>query len=265
MNDTNYLIIFVFIVTAIGLLLCFFQEKFIFINWKKLDRNYPYKFSNRFEEIFIKTDKDNQINALHFKLAQPKGVVLFCHGNKGNLTRWGNRVSYFLKYNYDVIVFDYRNYGKSTGKFNETAMYNDALVVYEYVKKRYNEEQIVVYGFSLGGTFATKIVAENKPKELILEAPFYNLKKALQYYSKLAPTFLLRYQFRSDLEISKATTPITVFHGNKDKTTYFKDSQKLLSLNDNPKNQFIEIEEGTHHNIREFEKYHQKLTEILER
>lgn len=243
----------------------FFQEKFIFINWKKLDRNYQYKFSNQFEEVFVKTDRDNEINGLHFKLPNPKGVVLFCHGNKGNLKRWGNRVDYFLKYNYEVFVFDYRNYGKSTGSFDEDGMYNDALSVYNHLKKEYKHKQIVVYGFSLGGTFATRIAAKNKPKELILEAPFYNLKKALQCYSKLAPTFLLRYKFRSDLDIPKVTSPITVFHGNEDKTTSFEGSKKLLKLNANPKNQFIAIDKGTHHNIRTFEKYHQKLKEILER
>ncbi|ARV16872.1 alpha/beta hydrolase [Polaribacter sp. SA4-12] len=243
----------------------FFQEKFIFINWKKLDRNYQYNFPNKFEEIFIKTDGNNEINALHFKLPNPKGVVLFCHGNKGNLTRWGNRVAYLLEYNYEVLVFDYRNYGKSTGNYNEEAMYNDALSTYNHLKKDFNEEKIVVYGFSLGGTFATRIASQNTPKELVLEAPFYNLKKALQCYSKIAPTFLLKYQFRTDNDITKVTAPITVFHGNNDSTTSYKGSKKLLELNSSTKNKYIKIDGGTHHNIRQFDIYKEKLKEILER
>jgi pimeloyl-ACP methyl ester carboxylesterase len=243
----------------------FFQEKFIFINWKKLDRNYQYTFPNKFEEVFIKTDINNEINALHFKLPNPKGVVLFCHGNKGNLTRWGNRVAYFLEYNYEVLVFDYRNYGKSTGDYNEEEMYNDALSTYKHLQKDFKEENIVVYGFSLGGTFATRIASQNNPKELVLEAPFYNLKKALQCYSKIAPTFLLKYHFRTDNDIIKVTAPITVFHGNNDSTTSYKGSKKLLELNSSTKNNHIEIDGGTHHNIREFPIYKEKLKEILER
>jgi hypothetical protein len=243
----------------------FFQEKFIFINWKKLDRNYQYQFSNNFEEVFIKTNDNTEINALHFKLPNPKGVILFCHGNKGNLTRWGNKVSYFLNYNYEVLVFDYRNYGKSTGDFNEDKMYNDGLFAYSYLKQRYKEENIVVYGFSLGGTFATRIASKNKPKELILEAPFYNLKRALQCYSKIAPTFLLRYKFRTDNDIPKVTSPITVFHGNDDRTTSFKQSKKLLELNRSTENKFVAIDGGTHHNITSFSIYKQKLKELLER
>ncbi|QVY63996.1 alpha/beta hydrolase [Polaribacter sp. Q13] len=242
-----------------------FQEKFIFLNGDQLDQNYPFKFTNKFKEIFIKTDKDTQINALHFQLPNPKGVVLFCHGNKGNLTKWGDRVAYFLDYNYEVLVYDYRNYGKSIGRYNETAMYNDGLSVYTHLKELFKEDEIVIYGFSIGGTFATKIASLNKPKELILEAPFYNFKKAAQYKSIFAPTFLLKYQFRSDKDISKVTCPITIFHGNKDSTTSYIQSRRLLELNASTQNKYIEIDGGTHHNLREFTIYKENLKEILER
>jgi len=260
-----YFLLLICVITVFSIALYLLQEKFIFINGKILDRNYKYSFSNKFDEIFIKTDGNNEINALHFKLSNPKGVVLFCHGNKGNLTKWGNRVSYLLEYNYEVLVFDYRNYGKSTGKYNEEQMYNDAISVYNYLKNHFKEENIVVYGFSLGGTFATRISTQNKPKELVLEAPFYNFKKAVQYIYKFAPTFLLKYQFNTDKDIDKVTAPITVFHGIVDCTTSYKDSKNLIALNLSTKNNFIEIEGGTHHNIREFPIYKEKLKEILER
>lgn len=253
------------IISVVFIVLYLFQEKFIFFNGDILAKNYQYKFTNQFEEVFIKTDGSNVINGLHFQLPNPKGVVLFCHGNKGNLTKWGDRVAYFLEYNYEVFVFDYRNYGKSTGAFNEAAMYKDVLVVYNQLKKSFKEKNIVVYGFSLGGTFATKIASLNTPKELILEAPFYNFKKAATYKFKVVPTFLLKYQFRSDKDISKITCPITLFHGNKDDTTSYKQSKNLLALNTSTRNKFVEIDGGTHHNLREFAIYKENLKEILER
>ncbi len=260
------IIISISFLLIIGLVLFyFFQEKLIFINWKKLDRKHPFKFSNKFEEVFIKTNDKNEINALHFKLPNPKGVILFCHGNKGNLIKWGDRVSYLLDYNYEVLVFDYRNYGKSTGNYNEDEMYNDALSVYNHLKKDFKEEKIVVYGFSLGGTFATRIASQNKPKELVLEAPFYNFKKAAQFKTKFVPTFLLKYHFRTNNDIAKVTAPITVFHGNEDSTTSCKGSKKLLALNTSNKNKHVQIDGGTHHNIREFSIYKEKLKEILNR
>ena len=265
MDFIFYLLLFFSLLLLSGLGLYFFQEKFIFINGKKLHKNKPYKFENKFEEVFIKTSKNNQINALHFKQIQPKGVVLFCHGNHGNLLKWGHRVAYLLEYNYDVLVFDYRNYGKSTGNFNEEEMYRDGLSVYDYVKKQFKEEHIVVYGYSLGATFATRIASQNTPKELVLEAPFYNLKQAVQFYSRVVPTFLLKYAFRTDKDITKVKAPITLFHGNEDKTTSFRQSKDLLKRTTSIQNQYIEINTGTHHNLRDFPVYKDKLKEILER
>jgi hypothetical protein len=65
-----------------------FQEHFIFVNSVKLAQNFEFKFSNNFEEFFLKTADGNFINAVHFKLKNPKGIVLFCHGNTGNLKDW---------------------------------------------------------------------------------------------------------------------------------------------------------------------------------
>ena len=265
MNWIFYFLLLIFVISALGSILYFFQESFIFINREKLEKNHQYHFPNKFKEIFIRANGENEINALHFELPNPKGIILFCHGNKGNLTRWGNRVSYLLEYNYEVLVFDYRNYGKSTGNFIEKDMYNDGLSVYNHLKNCFKEESIIVYGFSLGCTFATRIASENNPKELILEAPFYNFKKAAQYKSIFTPTFLLKYQFRTDKDIVDVNAPITIFHGDEDKTTCYKESKKLLVLKPSPKNRFIEIAGGTHHNIKGFAIYREKLKEILDR
>ena len=265
MNLIYFLLVFIAILLASGFVLYSFQEKFIFINGKKIQKNEPYQFANTFKEVFIKTSNNNEINALHFTLSNPKGIVLFCHGNKGNLSKWGHRVSYLLAYNYEVLVFDYRNYGKSTGNFNEEEMYRDGLSVYNYVKKQYKEEHIVVYGYSLGATFATRMASQNTPKELILEAPFYNFKNAVRYYWTYAPTFLLKYAFRTDKDIVSVTSPITLFHGNQDRITSFRQSKDLLKRNPSIQNQYIEINTGTHHNLRYFPIYKNKLKEILER
>lgn len=259
-----FLFLFLLFLCAVFLVLYFIQEKFIFLNGDKIEKKYKYNFNIKFEEIFIKTSNNSTINALHFKLEKPKGVVLFCHGNKGNLIKWGTKISYFLDYNYEVLVFDYRNYGKSTGKFNEEAMYKDGLLVYNHLKKKFKEENIITYGFSLGGTFATRIAAEHNPKALILEAPFFNFKQAVKYYTKYAPYFLVRYNFRTDLYIQKVKCPTFIFHGDLDKTTFFKDSERLYDLLSSEKKEFIAIKNGTHHNVKDFAIYKNKLKEILD-
>ncbi len=140
-----------------------------------LPQDYSYEFSENFEEVFLSSEDGAKLNALHFKVEEPKGVVLYFHGNAGELSSWGRVVQKFVEMNYDVLVMDYRTYGKSTGKLSQKALYNDAQLFYDYLLKRYTEDKIVVYGRSLGTTFATYVAAENHPQQLILEAPFYSL------------------------------------------------------------------------------------------
>ena len=260
------IVLFATFVLLVGCLyFYFFQERFIFLNGKKLPKNDPFHFTTKFEEVFLPTTDHEEINAIHLKLTLPKGVVLYFHGASGNLQKWGNRAAYFLSDGYEVFCIDYRNYGKSTGSFSEVKMYDDALLAYSHLKTMFQETEIVVYGFSLGATFASKVASKNKPKALILEAPFYNLKKAVQNRFRFAPTFLLKYSFSSNKDLPLVTSPITIFHGDQDQTTSLAGAKELFNCNKASKNEFVEISSATHHNICSFQQYKQKLKEILER
>lgn len=244
-------------------LLHLFQKKLIFLP-ESIDIEYVYQFPFDFEEVNLKTKDNETINALHIKAKDPKGIILFFHGNKGNLIRWGEITSYFAQFKYDVFVIDYRGYGKSTGVFNETQMYNDALLSYNYVKEKFDEQNIVVYGRSLGTTFAAKVGSENNPKHVILEAPFYNLHHAANFKYKIIPQFLLNFKFNSNEYISKIKSPITIFHGTEDKTTPIAGSKQLFKLITATKKEFVPLKNGTHHNIRSFKNYTTTLKTILE-
>ena len=88
----------------IGSSLYFFQEKLIFLP-TILTQDYTFEFSHPFEELFLKSDDGAIINAIHFKNENPKGVILYFHGNAGNLSRWGEITQFFVKKNYDIFVF----------------------------------------------------------------------------------------------------------------------------------------------------------------
>ena len=240
-----------------------FQEKIIFLS-EKLDKDYQYKFEQSFEEVNLETSDNETINGLYFTVDYPKGAILFFHGNKGNLRRWGKIVQYFIQFEYNVFVIDYRGYGKSTGKFNEEKMYNDALLSYNFLKQKFPENQIVVYGRSLGTTFATKVASENHPKQLILESPFYNLSSAVKHQFKFVLKSILKYQFPTYSLIDKVQSPVLIFHGIEDKVTSSKDSEKLLELVRHTNKNLVKIKEGTHHNLRDFEVYKNSLLEKLD-
>ena len=252
-------IFFLYLISV--LFLYFFQEKFIFQN-KKLNPEYSFSFKQDFEEINLKTSDNQTINTLLFKVNNPKGVLLFFHGNKGSLKRWGNIVNEYTKYNHDVFVMDYRSYGKSTGGFNEELMYKDAEMCYDYLKEIYGEDIITIYGRSLGATFAIKTASIQNPKLLILEAPFYNLYDVVDYhYPLLTSEHLLKYKFRSDKYIQKVNCKTVIFHGDIDNTIPISSSKKLLTKNKDV--EYIEIKTGTHHNLGEFEVYKNKIHQLL--
>jgi alpha-beta hydrolase superfamily lysophospholipase len=240
-----------------------FQKKLIFLP-EEIDKSYSYNFLFDFEEVNLTTSDNETINALHIKAENPKGILLYFHGNEGSLTHWGETASYFTQYKYDVFLIDYRGYGKSTGAFNEHRMYEDALLSYKHLKKQFPEDKIIVYGRSLGTTFATKVASENTPKHLILEAPFYNLHSAANHRYKVVPKFLLNFKFNTHLLISKVQTPVTIFHGTKDKTTPFKGSKQLYNLIVTTNKELILLEKGAHHTIRYFKKYTNALKVILD-
>lgn len=243
-------------------LLHVFQEKLIFLP-EEIAKNYAYDFPFDFEEVNLETADNETINALHLKAENPKGIILFFHGNQGNLIRWGAITSYFTQFNYDVFVIDYRGYGKSTGVFNETNMYADALLSYEHVKKQFLEKNIIVYGRSLGTTFAAKVASENNPKHVILEAPFFSLHNAANHKYKVIPKFLLKFKFNTHVLMPTIKSPITIFHGTEDKVTPFVGSKQLFQLIATSKKELILLEKGTHHNVRDFKKYTVALKAIL--
>lgn len=109
----------------IGSALVVFQEKLIFLP-TVLEQDYKFEFNHEFEEVFLETDTDAIINAIHFKVENPKGVIVYFHGNAGDLDRWGTIAEYFVKRDYDVFIMDYRTYGKSVGPLTEEAFYHDA-------------------------------------------------------------------------------------------------------------------------------------------
>jgi len=241
----------------------FFQEKVIF-RPKKLAKNHIYSFEKKFEEIYLTAEDNSKINALHFKVKDPKGIILYYHGNKGNLKRWGQMVSPFTDYGYDVFVIDYRGYGKSNGKRNEKNLYNDAQLSYNYVKRFFDEDKIIVYGRSLGGTFATFVASQNSPKQLILEAPFYNLTDlSYRKFRYLPYKNLLRYKFNSNNFIIDVNCPITIFHGDNDRLIPLQSGTRLYEASNNDRTKFVVIKTGTHHNLMTFNIYKEKMTNLL--
>ena len=243
--------------------LYFLQERLLFLP-TVLDQDFQYEFNYPFEELFLKTDDHAIINALHFKLDNPKGVILYFHGNAGDLSRWGTITEYFVEKGYDVLVMDYRTYGKSIGKLSEEALYNDAKFCYNFLKEHYVESEITIYGRSLGTGLATYLASKNDPKRLVLETPYYSMVDVAKKRFPMFPVKLLtKYELPTYKFIEQVKCSITMIHGTKDKVIPIASAEKLYDITNKYNSSFIVIEGGGHNNLSDFKEYNSTIESIL--
>jgi fermentation-respiration switch protein FrsA (DUF1100 family) len=239
------------------------QKKLIFLP-SKLPQDYSYKFNQPFEEFFLETEDGAKLNAIHFKNENPKGVILYFHGNAGDLSRWGKVTSYFMNFDYDVVVMDYRTYGKSTGTLSEDLLLKDAQLFYDYVKNEWEESRILVYGRSLGTNIAAFVASKNNPRKLILESPFYSLVDvAKSRFPYLPVGYFLKYKFPTYRYIKEVALPIVIFHGTMDDIVPITSGIKLSKVIPSNLMEFVKIIDGNHNNLMEFMDYQLKIEEIL--
>ena len=239
------------------------QEKLIFLP-SKLPADYTYTFTQPFEEIFITAADGAVLNGIHFKREQPVGAIVYFHGNAGDLARWGDIALFFVEKNYDVIIMDYRTYGKSTGKLSEEALYNDGQLFYEYALDHYAESEITLYGRSLGTGIAARVASENAPYRLILETPFYSLLDLGKIRFPYLPVqWFLKYPFKTHEYISEVSCPIAFFHGTEDTVVPYNSGLRLFNSVSVNKNSFFTIKGGGHNNLIEFRDYRDGIKEVL--
>lgn len=248
----------------IGSALVLFQEKLIFLP-TVLKQDYKFDFNYNFEEVFLKTDSDAVINAIHFKVDNPKGVILYFHGNAGDLSRWGTIAEYFVQQDYDVFIMDYRTYGKSIGVLSEDAFYHDAQFCYDYVKARYQESRITLYGRSLGTGIATYIASKNNPKQLILETPYYSLVDVAQNRFPIFPVkMLMSYTFPTYQFMEHISCQTLIIHGTEDVVVPISSAKKLYDVNKDKGLVFVEVSNANHNNLIDFEVYKQAIEKALQ-
>lgn len=262
MNWIKTLLILIVVLYVLGgLFLFLFQEKLIF-RPDALPQDFQYRFDAEFDELNLEMEDGAVINGLHFKAKNPKGLILYFHGNAGELSRWGEVVVPFLEYNYDVLIIDYRGYGKSTGKRSKKSMLEDAEAVYAQAAVLYPQNQITVYGRSLGCSFATHVAAEFSPKQVILESPFYSVADVASSFAWMYPVNrMVRFNFRNDRNLKEVECPVTIVHGSDDLVVPIESGRKLEAVSNNVK--FHEIDGGGHNDLAGFKVYWDLMDQLL--
>ncbi|MEP2025366.1 alpha/beta hydrolase, partial [Reichenbachiella sp.] len=213
----------------------------------------------------LNPSRDVRLNGLLLKSDTTKGLILYFHGNSGNLERWGHMANDIRqKHGYDVLVIDYRTYGKSRGERNEVALYEDATFVYDYAYHQLEYENIIVHGRSLGTAIGTYLAANRAVSHLILETPMTRLREVIPVLDfLLVYKPWLEYEFNSLARINEISCPITILHGTEDAVVPFELGRQLYAEIEQSNKKFITIDNGKHNNLDTFEIYQQTMEQIL--
>ncbi len=242
----------------------YFIQDYMLFKPEKLPEDFEFFYENQItEEYNINTRDGATINGLHFKSPDPRGVVFYLKGNSKSIRGWGKFAVDFTRHNYDVIMVDYRGFGKSTGRRTQKAVKRDMQVVYNQIKEKVPEKYIILYGRSLGSGFAAKLASMNHPRMLILDAPYYSLSKVAKKYIPFMPlSLLIKFPMPTYKWLKYVKCPIHIVHGTDDQLIPYKSSIRLSKINPGLTTLYSVIG-GGHKDLNQFESYHKMLSNIV--
>ena len=223
-----------------------FQDKFIYMPEKTLIKAYlPV------ENVYFDSAAQDRIHAWFVPAGKAKATVLFCHGNAGNLSHRVDTLDLLHQLGYSVLIFDYPGYGLSSGHPGEIGIGAAAKAAWRWLveEKKSDPNKIIVWGRSLGGVVAARLVIdladeEQKPVALIVESSFTSLSDlASKLYPWLPVRLLLRADFDVKSEIAEIGVPLLVVHSKDDGIIPFELGKRLYDAAAEPK-RFVEIRGG---------------------
>ncbi len=247
-------------ITAFGFYLYFSQDRMIFYPTRDIEIT-PDEAGIEYEDIFIEVAPGVRINAWYFPRRSDGGgesppdyrrTVLFCHGNGGNISHRLETVEVLLDLGVDVLLFDYRGYGRSDGSPSEANLYVDAIACLDWLStvKNVPSESVVVFGRSLGGAVAIDLARRRSCAGLIVESSFTSAADMGRLMFPYFPVgVLLKHGFDSVEKIDRVNCPVLVMHSPDDEMIPFRMGQTLFERAKEPK-EFVSITGP--HNEREF-------------
>jgi uncharacterized protein len=257
--------IIVLLYCVFGITLYYLQNYFLF-HPTALPRNYQYRFDIPFAEVDIPINNSDTLNLVQFFPAGSvrKGVVIYFHGNRGNINRYKRFVSNFTSHGYEVWIEDYPGYGKSVGVRNEKVLYQQATQVYKMAAAKYRQDSIIIYGKSFGTGIAAYLASVSGCKQLILETPYYSIPDLFDCYAFIYPTNRMSvYKIPTNEYLRDVKAPITIFHGTGDWVIPYRCAVKLKEVL-KPADQFITIKNGSHRDLNQYPLFQQKLDSLLQ-
>ncbi|BBO74248.1 alpha/beta hydrolase [Desulfosarcina widdelii] len=191
------------------------------------------------DERFLATPDGQRLYAWWLQTGDAKKTVLYFQANGTNISQKIFRIETFKEMGVNALLIDYRGYGKSTGRIKqEQHIYTDGQTAWNYLvdEKRIDQEDIIVWGRSLGGAVASEIARGKKIAALVLESTFLSLDTvARRQYWFLPTTRLLKYHFENGRKLKQVRAPVVIIHSMEDDYVPFSQARKLYEAASEPR------------------------------
>ena len=198
----------------------FLDQFFVYHPEPWQDREWARESGLPLEDVWFQTSDGVRLFGWYVEAAADRPVLLWCHGNAGNIIDRLDNLRLLYQMGLSVFLFDYRGYGKSqTIRPTEKGLYNDAYAAYDYLARirKIRPERIILFGRSLGASVAGELAAQRPAAALILESSFPSIETvAKAHYGGFPAHWLLGAEFRLVDRLSHLSLPKLIIHGDKD-------------------------------------------------
>ncbi len=240
----------------------YFPEPLENLDWKQLS-GLPL------EDVFLTAPDGVALHAWWIVAAnEPKAVMVWCHGNAGNISHRLEHLAALVKAGVSILIFDYRGYGRSAGQPSEQGLYTDAETAFQFLihDRKIAPSRIVIYGESLGTAVAADLASRHSDVAgVILEAPFGSIQAAAKLlYGALPVHTLLQARFDVFARLKQIRRPLLVIHGDRDSILPISLGKAVYDAANEPKQWWI-VSGADHNNthIVGGEAYYQKILSFI--
>jgi len=232
---------------AVVALVFLFQSRLVF--YPEIGREVavtPQTFGLNFEDVAIRTADGETLQAWWVPADEPRGTVLFFHGNAGNISHRVDYLAMFHRMRYSTLAVDYRGYGKSTGSPSEEGTYRDAEAAWEYLRgaRGVQARELVIVGESLGAAVASWLATRATPRAVVLLSTFTSVNDlGARIYWFLPVRLISRLGYDNLENLKRIQAPVFIAHSPQDEVVPFSHGRKLFEAAAEPK-AFLELRGG---------------------
>ncbi len=205
----------------------------------------PESIGLDYEKISLMTSDGIMIAGWFIQSKKPRATLLFCHGNAGNISHRLEKIRILNRLDLNILIFDYRGYGRSEGSPSEHGLYIDAETAYRYLIniKKISPEMIVVFGESLGAAVAVDLAYKHYLGGIIIEGGFPSVRDMAKKLFPFIPGFVYKNRFDSLKKIKHIKSPKLIFHSLEDEIVPFELGEKIFRTAVEPK-KLIKLQGG---------------------